>query len=143
MMTHQTILLIEDDDNDVVLLNHAFQEAGIPNPLYVLKDGQQALDYFSGQGVYGDRRLHPLPCLVLLDLKLPLRSGLEVLGWVRSQPSLRSTVVILLTAASQPEDVPLAYELGVNSFIVKPSDIESRKEMALLLKGWWLKFNPY
>lgn len=142
-MKQSSILLVEDDENDVYLLQYAFRQAGIENPIIVLTDGQQALNYFTGRGPYADRVRFPLPCLVLLDLKLPLRSGMEVLEWIRSQSSFRGTVVILFTASAQPADVQLGYELGANSFIVKPSDVQSRRDIAEHLRGWWLKHNQF
>ena len=81
-----TILLVEDEVNDVFFMKHAFEEVGILNPLQVAVDGQEAMDYLGGHGAYADRERFPLPCLTLLDLKLPRVMGLEVLQWIREQP---------------------------------------------------------
>src|SRR4051794_15702703 len=95
----KTILLVEDDDNDVFFLTYAFESAGIVNPVVVVKDGQEAIDYLAGTGRYSDRGIYPLPCLVLLDLKLPVRPGLDVLRWVGQQPHLKPLLVIVLTSS--------------------------------------------
>jgi CheY-like chemotaxis protein len=118
----QTILLVEDDSNDVLLLQRAFRRAGLNHALQVVSDGDQAVEYLSGEGKYSDRDTHPLPALILLDLKLPRRSGLEVLQWLRTQPVLvRSVPVIVLTSSRLSEDVDRAYSLGANSYMAKPS----------------------
>ncbi len=140
---NRPILLLEDDDNDVYLLRYAFKQAGITNRVIVMNHGHDAIEYLSPSGKYADREHNPLPCLLLLDLKLPLQSGFEVLEWIRSRPELRSLVVIVLSASAQPDDVGRAYQLGVNSFIVKPSDVQRRREIAEHLKGWWLEINQF
>jgi CheY-like chemotaxis protein len=134
------ILQVEDDENDIFLLRHAFTRAGITHPLHTVTNGQQAMDYLSGVPPYDDRRLYPLPCLVLLDLKLPLVSGLEVLKWIRAQSALRTLIVIAFTSSANPHDVECAYHLGVNAFVVKPPDAHRRLEFARMLHGWWLTF---
>ena len=117
-----TILLVEDDSNDVLLLQRAFRRAGLTHALQVVSDGDQAVAYLGGQGQFNDRGKHPLPSLVLLDLKLPRRSGLEVLGWIRDQkPEVKNLPVIVLTSSRLSEDVDRAYSLGANSYMAKPS----------------------
>lgn len=143
MMMEGCILLIEDDENDVFLLQYAFKQAGITQPLQVVKDGQQAVDYLAGDGKYADRIQYPAPGLVLLDLKLPLKTGLEVLEWIREQPALQPLIVIVFTSSAQPHDIDQAYRLGANSYVVKPSDTEKRLEVARLLKAWWLDYNSF
>jgi len=142
-MTEKCILQVEDDDNDVFLLNRVFDQAGISSPLHVVRDGQLAIDYLSGSGGFADRQTHPLPCLVLLDLKLPKKNGLEVLEWIRHQPRLKSIVVVLFSSSALPQEVERAYELGVNSYIQKSSDSNQLREIAQLLKGWWLCYNHF
>jgi CheY-like chemotaxis protein len=137
------ILQVEDDEPYVLLLELMFQRAAIANPVHVARDGQMAIDYLAGTGAYADREKHPLPSLVLLDLKLPKVSGLEVLKWLRQQPDLKRLVVIVLSSSSQPEDVEQAYELGANSYIEKPLQMERTLEMVQLLKGWWLGCNHF
>ncbi|HWI56588.1 MAG TPA: response regulator, partial [Bacillota bacterium] len=137
------ILYVEDDANDVFLLRTAFEDAGIADPILVVSDGQQAIDYLRGVGNYSDRSQYPLPILVLLDLKLPRQSGLQVLAWIRAQPALKGLVVIMFTSSHQPMDLEQAYDLGVNSFIVKPVGLQERLELAQFFKGWWLRFNMF
>jgi CheY-like chemotaxis protein len=142
-MSHTCILQVEDEANDVFLLQRAFRSARISNPVKVATDGQMAIDYLSGAGAFGNRRDHPLPGLILLDLKLPRRSGREVLQWIRSQPALRRIVVIVFTSGKYIGDVGLAYDLGANSFIVKPTDFSQYLGIARLLKDWWLNHNLF
>ena len=142
-MSHTCILQVEDEAQDVFLLQRAFIQAGIAHPVQVATDGQMAIDYLSGLGKFADRKRYPLPCLVLLDLKLPRRSGREVLEWMRSQPGLNRTVVIVFTSGQYVGDVSLAYELGANSFIIKPASFSQYVEIARLLQGWWLRFNQF
>ena len=134
---------VEDDENDVFLMERAFAHAGITNPVRVAVDGQAAIDYLSVASAFGDRQNYPLPCLVLLDLKLPKISGLEVLAWIRRQPELKKLVVVLFSSSLTPSEVERAYELGVNSFVQKPSDFRQTAEIAQLLKRWWLGYNQF
>jgi CheY-like chemotaxis protein len=142
-MSDITILQVEDDAHDVFLLQRAFVEAGIHNPVTVATDGQMAIDYLAGVDQFANRERFPLPGLVLLDLKLPRQSGREVLQWMRAHPSLRRTVIIVFTAAQYVGDIGLAYDLGVNSFVVKPVDFSQYLDIARLLRDWWLRYNQY
>src|ERR1041385_4494108 len=91
------ILLVEDDANDVLLIQRAFQRTHVANPVEVVRDGEEALAYLSGQGSFADRDRHPLPVLMLMDLKMPRKTGLEVLEWVRQQPGLKRLPITMLT----------------------------------------------
>lgn len=137
------ILQVEDDENDVYFLHHAFKKAGITNPVRVVSDGEQAIEYLKGAEPFADRAEYPLPSLMLLDLKLPRMSGLEVLKWLRGQPAFRTMVVIVFSSSCNPEDVERSYGLGANGFVVKPLDLEQRLEFAKVLKTWWLDFNRF
>lgn len=134
------ILQIEDDENDVFLLQYAFRQAGITHPLRHVANGRQALEYLRGEPPYGDRGQYPLPCLVLLDLKLPLVPGLEVLKWIRSQPAFQTLVVVVFSSSANPQDVRNAYQHGANAFAVKPADAHRRLDFARSLFGWWFAF---
>jgi CheY-like chemotaxis protein len=136
-----TILLVEDDSNDVFFLQYAFEAVGITNPMQVVTDGQQAIDYLAGTNQFADRRQFPLPVLVLLDLKLPVKMGLEVLRWIQVQPYLANLLVIILTSSSDSADVERAYALGARSYLVKPVSLEKRVEMAKVIKNYWLELN--
>ena len=137
-LQEQCILYAEDDANDVFLLHHAFQEARIQEVLKVVNDGQAAIDYLSGSGPYADRARFPFPTMLLLDLQLPLRNGLEVLQWIRGVISIRRLVVIMFTSSRHPSDISRAYDLGVNSFISKPVSVGDRVQFARELREWWL-----
>jgi CheY-like chemotaxis protein len=135
------ILLAEDDENDVFFFERAAREANITNHLSVVRDGQQAIDYLAGSHQFADRNKYPLPCLIILDLKMPRRTGLEVLEWLRSTAALRLIPVIVFSSSAQPDDIERAYQLGANAFVVKPPSVEKRLEFARLVKGFWLHYN--
>src|SRR5437660_6777577 len=120
-----SIVYVEDDENDVMLLRHALRKAGIEAPIRHLCDGEAALQYLGGQGKYRDRARYPLPNLMLLDIKMPVMDGLSVLKWIRKQPQLQSLVVIVFSSSDLESDVRHAYECGANSYVVKPNGLES------------------
>ena len=135
------ILLAEDDPNDVLLIQRAFQRTHLANPVQVVRDGEEALAYLSGQGAFADRERHPLPVLMLIDLKMPRKTGLEVLAWLRQQPGLKRLPVIVLTSSNQSPDINRAYELGANSYLVKPAGFDSLLELVKNLDMYWLILN--
>ena len=141
MSTRGPILLVEDNEDDVFFMQRCIKAAGITNPVHVEGDGQSAIDYLEGSGRYADRQAHPLPFLVFLDLKMPRKSGLDVLSWIRSQPHLQGMVVLILTTSREETDVQRAYSLGVNSFLVKPPNAALLNELMKLVKAFWLD-NP-
>jgi CheY-like chemotaxis protein len=138
---HPTILIVEDNPDDVLLLERAFRKANLVNPLRVVGDGQAAIDYLAGAPPYGDRAAYPMPALVLLDLKLPKRSGHEVLDWIRAQPGLRRLPVAMLTSSREAPDVNRAYDLGVNSYLAKPVDFDALLSMVRTLQLYWMILN--
>jgi len=135
------VLLADDDPNDVFLLQRAFQKTNIANPLRVVRDGEEAMAYLSGQDQYADRQRHPLPVLLLLDLKMPRKSGFEVLRWLRQQSGLKRLPVVVLTSSNQSPDINKAFDLGANSYIVKPGGFDSLVEMVKNLNLYWLILN--
>jgi len=135
------LLVAEDDANDVFFLKRAFEQAEIQNPLHFVHDGQEAIDYLSGVGTFSDRAQYPLPSLLILDLKMPRKSGMEVLKWLDEQPELRRLPVVVFTSSAHQKDVERAYQLGANAFVVKPSNVSQRIELAKVIKGFWLDFN--
>src|SRR5215469_4123190 len=139
MREHAVILLAEDEEDYVLLIKHAFDKANIPNPLHVVWNGQEAISYLKGDGKYSNRDEYPLPDLLLLDLKMPRMNGFEVLKWLRAQPGLSSLRVLVLTSSDQIRDVNEAYQLGANSFLVKPSDFEDVTQLSRLIQDFWLK----
>ena len=136
----RTILQVEDDPNDVFFMKHAMKKAGITNPVQVVTDGQEAIDYLRGAGKFRDRKEFPLPCLVLLDLKLPHIMGLDVLRWIRQQPGPVLTVLIM-TASAEAEDIAAAYSLGVTAFLTKPSQASKLDDMVKAIRDFWLTHN--
>ena len=138
-MPHNALfLLVEDDEDQVLLVQRAFQRANIVNPLHVVRSGQEAMVYLEGAGPYANRDEFPLPKLILLDLKMPGISGFDVLRWIRQQPALRATRVVVLTASNQIRDVNLAYQLGANSFLVKPVDFDDFVRLSQAIQGYWI-----
>jgi CheY-like chemotaxis protein len=137
----QPLVVVEDDGNDVVLLRRAFRKSNLLNPLVFLPDGEVARDYLAGHGDYADRAAHPLPVLMLLDLKLPRMSGLELLEWMRDRPSLRSLPVVILTSSRESRDLERAYALGANSYLVKPVAFEALLELVRAIGLYWLMLN--
>ncbi|MDB6170373.1 MAG: two-component system response regulator [Verrucomicrobia bacterium] len=140
-MTTILILLVEDEPNSVFFFEHAATKVGITNPLRVAKDGREALDYLEGVGEFADRRKHPLPGLVILDLKLPRVAGFEVLKQLRQQPETRALPVLMLTSSASDEDVARAYALGANGYLVKPSQLEELVKVVQGIKDFWLTLN--
>ena len=143
MTTANAILLVEDNEDDVFLMKRALKNAGIVNRLCLAEDGQQAIDYLSGNGEFADRSAHPIPSIVFLDLKLPLKGGLDVLAWIRKQASLENMVVVVLTSSSEPSDLKEAYRLGANSYVVKPPTAGQLLDLAKAYKWYWLEFNQF
>jgi len=140
-MPEAEILLVEDNPDDVLLIQRAFRKLGAVNPLRVVSDGEQAVAYLGGDGPYADRGVHPLPSLMLLDLKLPRRSGFEVLEWLRGRPGLRRLPVVVLTSSRESQDVDRAADLGANSYLVKPVQFDALQEMVRTLRLYWIQLN--
>jgi CheY-like chemotaxis protein len=136
-----TILIVEDNPTDILLIRRAFDRAKLANPVQFVTDGDAAVDYLSGEGTYRDRTQFPLPILILLDLKLPKRSGLEVLEWLRTQERLKRIPVVALTSSTQDRDVNAAYDTGVNSYLVKPVEFDGLLEMLKTVNFYWLMLN--
>jgi CheY-like chemotaxis protein len=136
-----TILHVEDDPNDVLLIGRAFRKAEVSANVQVVNDGEQALQYLSGANEFSDRQKYPAPAFVLLDMKLPRKSGTEVLEWIRAQPILKRLPVVMLTASRQPIDVNRAYELGANAYLVKPVNFDALVDLLKTLDSFWLRAN--
>lgn len=132
-----TVLLVEDAHADILLVRRAFTKIGTDLGLHVVTDGESAIDYLAGRDGYVDRDEHPLPTLLLLDLKLPGRSGFEVLQWLRSEPGLKRLPVTVLSSSKQTVDVDRAFELGANSYLVKPVDFQSLVELLTAVDRYW------
>ncbi|MCX7593248.1 MAG: response regulator [Fischerella sp.] len=142
-VSEHNILLVEDDPNDIFLIERAFRRSNFSHPISVVKDGDEAIMYLEGQGCYAQRENYPLPALILLDLKLPRRSGLEVLEWLKQQPLLKRIPVVILTSSRENIDVDRAYDIGVNSYLLKPVVFNALQEMMQVFSSYWLNFNQY
>lgn len=135
------ILLVEDRLDDYLLVQRALAKAGLSNPFFHVHDGEEAMDYLEGAREFKDRAKFPLPDLVLLDLKLPRMDGFEVLREVRRNPVFRTLPIIVLTSSQDLADVNRAYELGANSFLVKPLEFDHYPAMMRTLSSFWLRQN--
>ena len=140
-MAKKRVLVAEDDPSDVYLLKRAFAEADLPATLHVVRDGQEAIDYLEGQEGYSDRNAHPLPDLMLLDLKMPRLNGFDVLNWLRQQPGLKRLLVTVLTSSNESVDINRAYDLGANSYLVKPHGTNDLAELIRRVHNYWLESN--
>jgi CheY-like chemotaxis protein len=127
--SRQTVLLVDDDEDDAFLMQTVFRKVGISNPLQRVADGEEAIAYFEGKGPYEDRIKYPLPVVVLLDLNMPRRNGFEVLAWLRANPVFGKVTVHILSASMRQVDVEQAFALGANSYLVKPSQLEDLLEL--------------
>lgn len=131
------VLLVEDNRDDVLMIQRAFRKANLESSLHVVADGDAAVLYLSGEEPYNDREQYPLPVLMLLDLKLPRRSGFEVLEWLRQQPLLKRLLVVVLTSSGENIDINRAYDLGANSYLVKPVGFAALLELVKSLNLYW------
>ena len=132
------ILQVEDNEDDILLLRLAFKRAGITNPVQIVTDGHKAMEYLAGNGPFADRVKYPKPGLVLLDLKLPDKPGLEVLEWIREQPALKKLPVIVFSSWASQADIQHASQIGSDSYVLKPMDMHQYEDFAKRLKSSWL-----
>ncbi len=141
-MTDQGVILIaEDREDDILLIRRALKRAEVLNPIQIVRNGEEAISYLKGDGKFANRDEFPLPSLLLLDLNMPRTDGLEALRWIREQPGLKALRVIVLTSSDHLHDVNQAYELGANSFLVKPMDFEDFIGIGHFLKDYWLRMD--
>jgi len=143
MIIERPILLIVDDSkNDELLLRAAFERAGFSHTVQFVSNGDEAIAYLQAEGPYSDRATFPMPTVVLMDLNMPRRNGFELLAWIRRNRGLRRLHVYILSASNRPEDIDRAYDLGANSFLVKPSNLDGLVQMIKDL-GAWLKLSHF
>ena len=134
------ILLAEDNENDIELTLTALQECRLSNEVEAVRDGAEALDYIYQRGQYSDRA-DGLPCVILLDLKMPRMDGIEVLRTIKSDPAIRHIPVVMLTSSREEKDLLLSYDLGVNAFVVKPVDFSQFLQAIRALGMFWAIVN--
>jgi len=145
MLDDVPILLAEDDENDIALMQRGFKRAGIPNPLFIVRNGQEVIDYLAGKGPYAQRDKHPMPRLLLLDLKMPWMDGFDVLAWLRTQPKFNTLPVVVLTSSKLQSDIDKSRELGVYDYRVKPQSFDDLVRLLDDVRSCWLdeQFNHY
>jgi len=142
IVENPVILVVDDSKNDELLMRVAFERAGFIHPVRFALDGDEAIAYLRGDGRYCDRTSFPMPTVVLMDLNMPRKNGFEVLAWIRQQPAFKRLHVYVLSASNRPEDIDRAYDLGANSFLVKPSNLDRLVQVAKDL-GAWLKLSHF
>lgn len=135
------ILLVEDNSSDIDLTKRAFEKSNIFNPLVVVEDGEEALEYLFCEGRYSNRDKNQMPALVLLDLKMPGIGGLEVLKRIRENAHTKRLLVVILTSSKEEQDVAMGYDLGINSYIRKPVDFQKFADVIKQLGMYWLVLN--
>jgi CheY-like chemotaxis protein len=141
VLDNATVLLAEDDPDDVLLTEIAFENARLANPLQVVRDGEEAISYLKGEGQFADRRKHPLPILLLLDLKMPKVNGFQVLQWLRRRSDFRTLPVAIMTSSDHDPHVARAYELGADSYLTKPPNAETLLALVQRLHAYWMIVN--
>lgn len=138
------ILLVEDDPDDALFLQRAFDQLGLDCDFKRVEDGREALDHLEGLGLYGDRSRHPLATHMILDISIPKISGLDVLARIRSRPALRGFPVIILSGSAEPEDVDRAQALGIDAMLQKPLSIGELTEIARgIARRWGIAAKKY
>jgi CheY-like chemotaxis protein len=136
--SNRPILLAEDEESDALILGLACEKAGLARPLVIVRDGQEAVDYLRGNGRYADRSAHPLPALVVLDLKMPRMTGFDVLGWLASQATLSEIPAVVLSSSADESDIAKARQMGAREYFIKPHRLEELITIARWLDTRWL-----
>jgi CheY-like chemotaxis protein len=136
--SHFTVLLVEDDLNDIFLVKRAFKMAQLPTPLQVVTDGVEAISYLQGDGKYADRDAFPLPQLIVMDIKMPRKTGFEVLAWVKgNELPIRRIPIVIVSSSNNPSDINRAYELGANAYMVKPVNFRAVEHLFSSITHYW------
>jgi CheY-like chemotaxis protein len=135
------ILLVEDNRMDIELTIDAFREQRLGNSIHIAANGQEAMDYLLGADPFADREAYPLPDLILLDLKMPVMDGYEVLRRIKSTPGLKRLPVIVLSSSKEEGDRAMTYDSGVNSYLVKPVSFDGFLDVVKRIESYWLTLN--
>jgi CheY-like chemotaxis protein len=141
MSKEHTILVAEDDPSDAFRLKRAFDKGGVTTSLQFVRDGQEAIEYLGGDGEFADRKRHPMPDLMLLDLKMPRLNGFQVLEWVRQEGGLKRLPVVIFSSSTLREDINRAYDLGANSYLMKPHSAEDLVKLVERIRIYWGESN--
>jgi CheY-like chemotaxis protein len=137
MDTSLTILLAEDNEDDIQLVQMALQKAGLNNPIHICRDGDEVIMYLQGKEPYNDCQRYPFPRMLILDLKMPKLNGIEVLRWVRDHPHCAVIPTIILSTSILKKDIQEAYELGANAYLTKPAEFATLQTMFKDLFAFW------
>lgn len=135
------ILVVDDDPADRDFAVDSLKIAGVTGPIETASNGQEAIDYVSGKGAYADRSRFPLPCLILLDIKMPLMDGFDVVDWIRRSERVATIPIIMLSGSGHEQDIERAYIAGANGYLVKPANLSLLAEIMKAVKAYWLDFN--
>ena len=138
MQTTSVIMLVDDSEDDMELMRLAFKKAGIRNAIVEMRGGESAIEYLSGEDGYADRRHFPLPCFIVVDLKMPGVDGFDLLEWLRGQPAFAHVPTIVLTASNHEEDEKRAHELGAWAYFVKPNGLDDLVKLVREMNEGWI-----
>jgi CheY-like chemotaxis protein len=138
MEKDNTVLLVEDSHNDIMLMHYAFKKADVQNPIVEVRDGQEAIEYLNGVGIYADRQRYPLPCLIITDLKMPRVDGFALLKFLKDRPDLARVPKLILSASNMEKDRNRAAELGACGYFVKPSGLDELVKVVSHLDDTWI-----
>src|SRR5579862_2650964 len=136
--SQESFLLVENEENDIILMRRSFLKLKMLNVLHAVTSGEEARTYLKGEGRYSNRSEFSIPKAILLDLKLDGMDGFEVLHWIRQHPEFNGTRIVVLTSSNRMDDVSRAYQLGANSFLVKPADLSDILRIAQAVEGYWV-----
>jgi len=134
---NSTILIVEDDPNDQLLMESAFRGAGVGTPIHIVQDGVEAIDYMCGEGKYADREKYPYPTFIITDLKMPRMDGFGVLEFLKKNPEWRVIPTVVLSASEDLDDIKKSYLLGASSYHIKPSSMNQLRQQLVVLKNYW------
>jgi CheY-like chemotaxis protein len=137
-----SVLVAEDEPTDALILRIAFEQAGIPLSLVVVGDGEEAVNYLCGNPPYTDRSVHPIPVLILLDLKMPRMTGFDVLAWLASRPDFKHVPAIIFSSSSEEQDVSRARQIGARDYFIKPPSISDYVKIVQTIRTRWLSTTP-
>jgi CheY-like chemotaxis protein len=135
---HATILVVEDDQNDRIMIERAFRKIGVKDPIHLLSDGAEAIAYMKGEGKYADRELYEYPTFIMTDLKMPKRDGFDVLNHLKNHPSWAVIPTVVFSASADSDDIKKSYLLGASSYHVKPQSLEKLNEQVAVLYAYWV-----
>lgn len=133
----ETILIVEDEESDVEFLKRAFAKAGVPNPVQAVSNGEEAIAYLRGTGLFANRKAFPFPRVIITDLKMPHMGGLQLLRWIHENPTFRVIPTIVFTSSTAQSDVDEAFQCGAGAYIVKPVEFKELERIAKTIADYW------